>query len=68
MASAPPSAQLSRPLLPRVGRDAAASPVVDDVEEMTEDGGAGGRVGEEMRTEALVEAGMTTVEVGDDTS
>lgn len=63
MESAPLSAQLSKPLLPRVGRDAEASPVVDDVEETTGDGGAEGPTEEEIRTDLLVESGIALLEI-----
>lgn len=62
MASAPPSAQLSRPLLPRVGRDADASPVVDEAEETTGEGGTGGPVGGGIGAGVLVEDAL---EVGE---
>lgn len=63
MENAPLSAQLSRPLVPRVGRDAEASPVVVDVDETTGDGGAGGLTMEEVGTELLVGAGRALLEV-----
>lgn len=67
MESAPLSAQLSKPLLPRVGRDAAASPVVDEVEETTGEGGAEGVMEEEVGTEMLVGGGTALLEVEDTT-
>lgn len=63
MDSAPGSAQLSRPSVPRVGRDAEASPVVDDVGETIRDGGAEGRTGEEIGTELLTGGGIALLEI-----